>query len=116
MQPDYAWVITRDHLYEDSVKDGDLSMDDESGTAGPHGATDAQIAQVLKSGFVFMIYDDDDILYYTGKFLDFTLKEDNVMHSDWLMAPLDDYGEPNAGAVTIKYKSDRGRKGQFIAI
>jgi len=87
-ESDYAWIVTWDHLDEKKVE-----------VIGPSDATPEQIKE-LKSGVgeEFQMFDDDGILYYTGRIIgDYSGFE-----------PLDDYGEPNAGAVDIKYKNDKG--------
>ena len=68
-------------------------------------ATKEQLLQINKDGFTvhFMMYDDDDILYYGGY-----LKTD-LEGSEDAFAPLDDYGMPNAGCTDIKYKESDGK-------
>jgi hypothetical protein len=90
-----AWVITKDHLFEDGTDDRD-----KTGTSGPHDATDAQLEQARAgAGWPFKMYDDDGILYYEGR----CWSEHGYGDED-LFRPLDDFGTPNAGAVTIKYR------------
>ena len=95
----YAWIITQDHLLT-HVERPDR-YDSEAGTMGPRG-TKFHRKQILKhpKKEVFKMYDDDDILYYTGQIAgdDFTGFE-----------PLDDFGMPNAGCTSIKYKNKTGQ-------
>ena len=93
----YAWIITKDHLAEE----GDES---EVGVAGPRDAPDDLLAQLNEGkGHVFRMYDDDDILYYTGR----GVSVDDEMDENACYGPLGDFGTPNAGAVTIKWHGHR---------
>lgn len=99
----HAWVITEDHLY-----DGDFFDTNEAGTTGPHDANEDvleafELDKFPKSlkRFKFHIYDDDGILYYAG----WLGTSDDIPDDDALMAPLYDFGGPNAGAVLIKYEN-----------
>ena len=47
-------------------------------------------------GFQFRMFDDDGELYYEGRC---TIES---------FAPLDDFGMPNAGCTTIKYRNETG--------
>ena len=96
----YAWVITKDHLMEP----GDPEEGSSVGVAGPHEASDEALAQVRAGhGRLFRMYDDDGILYYTGRLFDTTGDYDE----DACYAPLGDYGMPGAGAVEIRYHGHR---------
>lgn len=96
----YAWTIDTDHLY-DPMDD----MPDEAGTTGPRAATSADLARLADGeGWVFRMYDDDGILYYSGRLVvsgDTTREDEEAM-----FGPLQDFGTPNAGAVTIRWAWD----------
>lgn len=86
---EYAWIIEKDHLEEDVSKS-------EVGIAGPREISDLQL-QILKDGVkgqTFRMYDDDDILYYEGRFIGPRELGDE---------PLYDFGMPNAGCTRIEY-------------
>lgn len=94
----YAWVITRDHLAEGS------NMENESGTMGPQGISEAQKrALIAGEGEEFRLYDDDDYLYYSGR----------VIGEMDMGDPLLDFGAPNAGAA---YMSMRSAEGEWIVV
>ncbi len=80
--PRYAWVITKDNIDTDA-----------EGVIGPRGAT-MDAAEIRRDGQMFKIFDADGEFYYggyiAGKYSGFE--------------PLDDYGEPNAGATEIRYR------------
>jgi hypothetical protein len=87
MKSDYAWIVTQDHLDDKKVE-----------VIGPSNASPEQIEELKAgAGETFKMYDDDGELYYTGRII-----------GDYCgFEPLDDYGEPNAGATEIKYKNDK---------
>jgi hypothetical protein len=98
----YAWVITRDHL-----ADGDEDFESEVGVAGPSDAPDDLTNRLVdsedkpvkdkpKDALSFKIYDDDGIHYYDGWYLG--------PDGEDMFGPLTDFGGPNAGATTIKYR------------
>jgi hypothetical protein len=90
----YAWIITKDHLF-----DGDTTDRDEAGTTGPRDAPAGLLARLAAGeGREFRIYDDDEELYYAGRIL--TAGEPG---SEDDFGPLDDWGTPNAGATEIRY-------------
>jgi hypothetical protein len=84
----YGWIIAR--VTDDSGLDAS-----EVGIMGPRGMT-ATADQLRSEGQAFRMYDDDGVLYYEGYCL-----------GD-MFAPLDDFGMPNAGCTTIKYKAANG--------
>jgi hypothetical protein len=103
----YAWIITTDHL------DGEVA--DLSGyhVAGPSDAPDWMISALSSQQyreqikhthpgfevFTFYMYDDDGILYYTGKMI-----TDEGVTEQACYGPLGDYGMPNAGCTSIRYR------------
>lgn len=98
----YAWVILKDKL-EDCHKTHEIGIKCSAcdfGTAGPSQASQEEIAKAWTSGRDFRMKDDDGNTYYYGKI--WTNPEDEGSETDF--GPLDDFGMPNAGAVTIQYK------------
>jgi hypothetical protein len=94
---EYGWLITRDHLAEQSGPPSAV------GTCGPSDLSDA-MERDLKNGAgrTFRLYDDDGELYVTGRIVDTTADENG--NGDWDFAPLDDYGMGAMGAVEIRYR------------
>jgi hypothetical protein len=93
----YAWIITHDHLEPVG------SEYSEVGTAGPYRAPESMLRQLAEGeGYVFTMYDDDGILYYTGR-----LVTDEPGSEESSYGPLGDFGLPNAGAVEIRYAGRR---------
>lgn len=100
----YAWIIDRDHL-EGSEEDY------AKGVTGPRDAPDVlielldihatnQLAERHGAEiFRFRMYDDDNILYFTGRMV-----TDEGATEEACYGPLGDYGAPAAGAVLIKYQ------------
>jgi hypothetical protein len=89
----YAWIITKDCL----CQPGDT---DETGTIGPRGATDDQMAKLRNGeGKAFRMYDDDGEHYYNGRI---------IGQFDGL-EPLEDFGTPNAGATEIRMIGKSGK-------
>ena len=97
---EYGWIITRDVLC-DFYGEHD---DSDAGRTGPAGlsADRERFLQKKVRGFPhalnsctrFRMYDDDNELYYEGILWDST----DGCHD---MAPLDDFGMPNAGCTRI---------------
>lgn len=99
----YAWIITTDHTEDD---EGD------AGVIGPRTATDEDIARLQAGeGDTFRMYDDDGELYYTGRLV----VSGDTDHSDEeaCVAPLRDYGTPNAGAILIKWQGHPDRECEY---
>jgi hypothetical protein len=95
MTINHAWIIDKDH-----IDDGD-----SKGITGPRSAPEALVQELRTNpdtGHKFRLYDDDDELYYEGRFL-------GDPYSEEAFAPLDDYGTPNAGATRIDYLADNGK-------
>jgi hypothetical protein len=88
------WIITKDHLYEQAVKEGHyMSQFDrnEKGTCSVDWVNPA-----MPSMHEFRMLDDDGNVYYEG------ICTDN--ESENAFRPLDEFGEPNAGCTSIQYK------------
>lgn len=88
----YGWIITRDHLENESVT-----------VMGPRNIPKEAVA-MLKAGKgrPFKLYDDDGELYYSGRYVG--------PDDESLLGPLDDYGAPNAGCTVIKYRDPTSGK------
>lgn len=98
---DYAWIIDRDHLAEKYDDRGDDVYG--VGTVGPRGADPKIVAKLesnKKFGMTFKLYDDDRVLYYTGRIW---IREGKLYEEEYSCAPLFDFGEPNAGCTDIRY-------------
>lgn len=84
----YGWVITWTAF-----------ADEKPGIVGPRGC-EFTAEHIEANGREFRMLDADDMHYYTGFY---------VGPSDETeFAPLDDFGMPNAGAVTIEYRNAAG--------
>ena len=86
-----AWTITRDCLADPDAKRGTNS--NAVGMTGPRGIPTALTAKKIAEhpdAKPFRMLDDDGILYYEG----FLIGDE--------CAPLDDFGEPNAGCTRIQ--------------
>lgn len=91
MSADYAWVITEDYL-EDGTGD--------AGIKGPSDAPDDLLAQLdAGKGHTFRLYDDDGILYYTGRLVTSTSMDEE----EHTYAPLRDFGQGWAGCAAVRW-------------
>lgn len=105
----YGWKITTDHL---TAHPG--GADDHTGLEGPHDITEntrmlldtkTTPEEALPEGLerqTFEMYDDDGQTYYTGVIV-WDADDDTEYFEDYLLAPLRDFGAPNAGAVRVHY-------------
>lgn len=94
---EYAWIITTDYLAET------LDMESEVGVIGPRDATEKQIADLKAGkGRTFTMYDDDGARYYKGRLVSVNGEMESAT-DDFCIAPLRDFGTPNAGAILIKW-------------
>ena len=94
----YAWIITKDDIAEG---DADSSV----GVTGPRDITEQQEFLLRKGeGRTFYLYDDDKLLYYTGRAI-----HDGTSDGEYGIdfGPLDDFGLPNAGCTLIKWEGDK---------
>ena len=83
MTSEYNWIITKDYIGEG----------EENGITGP-----CDKSNHTDNETEFRMYDDDGVLYYSGKIWgDFDGFE-----------PLDDFGEPNAGCTEIRLRDPNG--------
>ena len=86
----YCWIIDKDHIAEEG---------DEEGTnlnaVGMMGGALADPRHLEGETERFRMLDDDEVLYYEGR-----------IGGDYEgFEPLDDFGMPNAGAVSIQYRN-----------
>ena len=98
----YGWIITRDFIDDDTPYERWGKDSVPVDVSGPRDATPEQLAKAAADGAPFKIYDDDGIKYYEGRFW---ADDESGSDSEAAFAPLDQYGTPNAGAVTIKYRN-----------
>jgi hypothetical protein len=96
MTANYRWKITVDHIADTSEPEG--TNLNAVGMEGPWNL-DTTIPLTQK----FKIYDDDGELYYEGEY-----GENDNAHSDDVFGPLNDFGDPNAGATEIHYQNENG--------
>ena len=84
------WTITKDHTATAGSKQG--TNNNAVGLVGPRKATLTH-EQIVNhpEGVRFRMKDDEDEVYYEG-----------VLVGENQFAPLDDYGEPNAGCTYIE--------------
>ena len=101
---EYGWIITRDVLC-DFYGEHDDSDAGRTGPAGLSADRERQLQRQCSLHIQFRMYDDDNELYYEGILWDST----NGCHD---MAPLHDFGMPNAGCTRI----DIFRKGAWIRV
>lgn len=96
MTAQYGWIIDKDHL-------ADRGEDTEAGTIGPSDIAPAIQTTLTTSsqGYEFKIFDDDDVLYYTGRAL--PAADEDLGSEEFAYGPLGDYGTPNAGATSITW-------------
>ncbi len=92
------WTITEDKLAD--VAGGDRAA---VGTCGPRECTlTAAEIKAHTAAVLFKMYDDDGEHYYTG----LCILPDGL--TDEAFRPLDDFGTPNAGCTSIKYRNASG--------
>lgn len=90
----HAWLITHDHVDEGRAV----------GTIGPSGATQPQQAELMSGqGQEFELFDDDGILYYTGRLV---CDLEDFGSEEVVFGPLDEFGAPFAGCTKIKWSGD----------
>lgn len=119
----YAWIITKDYAPEPGAPEG--TNLNAVGVVGPADAPDDLAARLRAgAGLRFRMKDDDGETYYDGRLVardmgaPIAVKDAEGFSGpivyggpEELMAPLDDFGTPNAGAVTIYYFDSHGRMG-----
>lgn len=105
-----AWIITKDKIADDDEPEG--SNLNAIGVVGPGIASDKDKARLLAGeGRKFRLLDDDGEIYYYGRQLlesDCTQRyEENFFGQDSDLAPLTDFGAPNAGCTQIEIYNDK---------
>lgn len=96
MSARYAWVITRDHVADDSGDDYSCV-----GVSGPSDAPDEFLSKLnAGKGWTFRMYDDDGLLYVTGRGY---AEGEGVGEEDHVYGPLRDYGAGGLGCVEIRW-------------
>jgi hypothetical protein len=92
------WTITEDKLAD--VAEGDRPA---VGTCGPRECTlTADQIKAHPATLYFQMFDDDGEHYYSG----LCILPQGL--TDEAFRPLDDYGTPNAGCTSIKYRNPSG--------
>lgn len=101
------WTITADHIAYEGAKPGTNS--NAVGVVGPGTATmSAEEILAHKDSRRFQMKDDDGTLYYEGKcYLPAGLTQS-------AFAPLDQFGEPNAGCTSIFYRNDADTEWEML--
>lgn len=95
----YGWMIDIDHSPDTNSPEG--TNVNAKGVTGPHDIAPAILKRLhAGEGRPFHMKDDDGEFYYTGRIITPVDEEQGEMD----FAPLDDFGEPNAGATEIWYE------------
>ena len=110
-----AWIITKDNvapMLNEFVAHTHKGLEKcpqcDRGTIGPRGASEADIARLRAGeGVPFRLLDDDREVYYYGRRLE-TSDADADDPAESELAPLDNWGTPNAGAVIQEEKNSDG--------
>ncbi len=100
----YAWVVTAE--YEEDYDTGKGVWKNVL-VAGPSTATEEEIERARKGQPFQIDYDGDDGPCCRGRI--WCSDANRAQESDACMAPLDDYGEGNYGATTLKYRDSNGK-------
>jgi hypothetical protein len=114
-----AWIITKDKIADDKDKLENPDGGCNAYAIGLMGPGEPPISKDdmkrLKSGEgrQFRLLDDDDNVYYYGRILEQSSiteeYESGIFGRDSELAPLDNFGSPNAGCTQIEYKNDKGK-------
>jgi hypothetical protein len=91
----YCWVIT-----EDAVAGYDGAEPSAVGKSGPDRAVAEDVAEALTAGRFFRLVDGSGGWLAIGRLYD--------PSGEGELAPLDDFGRQNLGAVTIEFRADGG--------
>lgn len=107
-----AWIITKDHIADPE----DVKKYPEGGSnfhavnmVGPREASEKDVERLKAGeGIEFRLLDDDGELYYEGRRLE---ESDADKYYDYYteLAPLDNFGAPNAGCTTQQEKNKEGQ-------
>lgn len=110
-----AWIITKDKIAseEDRIANplGGCNAF-AAGLCGPSQASERDVERLMNGeGIKFRLLDDDEEVYYYGRRLETSdcteWYEDNIGEGE--LAPLDNFGRPNAGAVIQEEKNSEGK-------
>lgn len=100
MTSSYGWMITKDFIATDH---DEINV----GRTGPRDIPlEFELALAKGHGVSFKLYDDDGEKFYEGRYYSV---EDAAAEDETAFGPLDDFGRPNDGAVTISYRRANGR-------
>ena len=93
----YGWIITKDLLWDENPEwNKEHDMKNNKGTIGPSG-TILDKGTIVTMGKKFRMKDDDGEIYYEGMIFETDMSETTGFE------PLDEFGMPNAGCVSIEY-------------
>lgn len=106
-----AWIITKDKIADKTEPEG--TNLNAKGLTGPRTASDNDLKRLKAGeGIRFRMLDDDDEIYYYGRWLEEDDCTEEYENGFWgaepEFSPLDNFGRPNAGCTEIQY--DRGVK------
>ena len=97
-----AFIIDTDHTAEAGTPEG--TNLNAVGITGPRDASTAALAQLAAgAGEQFRMYDDDDQLYYEGRWVADPSVADEAFEG---FEPLDCFGTPNAGCTRLDYRNE----------
>ena len=107
-----AWIITKDKLASEEDKqahpEGKCNAYAKNLT-GPRTASDKDVARLMAGeGIPFRLLDDDGEIYYYGRRLE-TSDADEGYYAENELAPLDNFGLPNAGCAIQEEKNKDGK-------
>ena len=101
-----AWIITKDKIADPAEPEGGHL--NAKGLTGPRTASEEDVRRLKAGeGIPFRLLDDDGNIYYYGRRLE-TSDADEGYGAETEFAPLDNFGRPNAGAVTQQEKNADG--------
>ena len=89
----YCWVIT-----EDAVAGYDGAEPSSVGTSGPGQAVAGDVTEALTAGRFFRLVDGQGRELVVGRLYDPSGQNE--------LAPLDDFGRPNLGALNIEFRAE----------
>lgn len=107
-----AWIITEDKIAGEEERaaypDGKSNFH-AVGMTGPRNASDADEARLeAGEGIPFRLLDDDREVYYYGRRLE-SSDADEEYPGEPELAPLNDFGAPNAGCTIQEEKNADGK-------
>ena len=100
----YAWVVTEEYNSWDYDPGKWIQIEE---VAGPSTATEEEIERARKGQPFQLDYDGSDGPCCRGRI--WCSDARRAQESEAAMAPLDDYGEGNYGATTLKYRDSNGK-------